>query len=92
MMIHSLKSVNLDAHMAESNSNRNVPQPWNKKSLQLKTAQADYSLDFINSDNLQEIEEGIKETTRGIDTANLAIALAIARIDREGNSSAPFCK
>ena len=41
------------------------------------------SLDFVHDDDLEKIEVGIKETQKGIDTANLAIALAIVRIDRE---------
>ena len=43
----------------------------------------DYALDYLYSENLEEIETGIQETTRGIDTANLVIALAITRIEQD---------
>lgn len=42
----------------------------------------DYSLDFLSSEDLDELEEGIKETIQGVDTANLVVAIAIAKIDK----------
>jgi len=69
--------------MGKSAAIVNELQPWNRISMGGKAAVTEYSLDFINSDSLNDVEEGIRETARGIDTANLAVALAIARIDRE---------
>ena len=43
----------------------------------------EYELDFLYSNKLNDIESGIKETLKGVNTANLAIALAIAKIDIE---------
>ena len=54
-----------------------------KYALPPSQAQRDYKLDFGRSDNLEEIEAGIKETARGLNWANLAICLAFAKIDRE---------
>lgn len=42
----------------------------------------EYSLDFLDSDDLSEIEEGIRQTQQGIVHANLAVAIALARIER----------
>ena len=52
----------------------------------------DYALDYLYSGILEEIETGIQETTRGIDTANLVIALAITRIDQEALYIQADCK
>lgn len=52
----------------------------------------EYTLDFVYSDKLEDIEEGIKETTKGMDTANLVVALAIARIDQEALYVQAGCK
>jgi len=40
-------------------------------------------VDFVFSEKLEDIEQGIIRTGRGVDTANLAIAVAIDRIERE---------
>lgn len=42
-----------------------------------------YSLDFINSNNLSEIEEGIKETIRGVVLAKTAVYKSLANIDKK---------
>lgn len=42
-----------------------------------------YNLDFLYSNDLEEIEEGIKETFQGVNFASLGICLAFAKIDRE---------
>lgn len=47
----------------------------------IKEERREYSLDFYRSQNLNEIEAGIRETQNGIQAASLAIALAIVRID-----------
>ena len=52
----------------------------------------DYSLDFISSEDLEEIEDGIRETLRGVDTANLAIAITIAKIDQLALYAQSGCK
>jgi len=54
--------------------------------------QGQFSLDFIYSDSLGEIEIGIKEATQGLNVANLAIALAIAKIDQEALYVQAKCK
>jgi len=61
--------------------------PWEKSKYDLHEKDSyekkQYSLDFVRSDKLEDIEEGIRETIRGVGTANLAIAVAIAKIERE---------
>lgn len=43
----------------------------------------EYSLDFLYSDNLEEIENGIKQAYLGVEASILVIALAIVKIERE---------
>jgi hypothetical protein len=42
-----------------------------------------FSLDFIDSDKLEEIERGIKETVRGVILSKTAICKSLANIDRK---------
>lgn len=50
------------------------------------------SLDYLYSDVLTEIEDGIAETMAGINQANLCVALAFAKIDREALYIQAGCK
>lgn len=50
------------------------------------------SLDYLRSDDLTTIEQGIKETVRGMDFSNLVVALAFAKIDREALYAQAGCK
>ena len=52
----------------------------------------DYALDYLYSEDLGEIETGIQETIRGIDTANLVVALAITRIEQQALYAQAGCK
>lgn len=54
-----------------------------KYALPPSQSQRDYKLDFVHSNNLEEIEAGIKETIRGVSWANLTLCLAFAKIDGE---------
>lgn len=44
---------------------------------------ARFSLDFIDSERLQEIESGIKETVRGVVLSKVAVCKALANIDKK---------
>jgi hypothetical protein len=60
----------------------NELQPWSRRKFATSKENFETRLDYLYSEDLEEIEDGIKETARGIDTASLAIALAIAKIDQ----------
>ncbi|KKM94583.1 hypothetical protein LCGC14_1196820 [marine sediment metagenome] len=49
----------------------------------LDTRDDKYSLDFLYSENLADIEAGIQETIKGLDMSILAVGLAFVKIDRE---------
>ena len=51
-----------------------------------------YDLDFLYSDKLDEIEEGIRETAKGVNMASLALSLAFAKIDSEALYLQAGCK
>ncbi len=42
-----------------------------------------FSLDFINSEKLEEIEAGIKETIRGVELSKAAVCKSLANIDKK---------
>lgn len=49
-------------------------------------------LDYIRSDDLATIEDGIRDTMRGVDVSQLVLALAFAKIDREALYIQAGCK
>jgi hypothetical protein len=49
-------------------------------------------LDYLQSNDLGTIEKGIRETTKGVDFANLVVALAFAKIDHEALYAQAGCK
>jgi hypothetical protein len=49
-------------------------------------------LDYLHSDDLGTIEKGIRDTTKGVDFANLVVAIAFAKIDREALYVQAGCK
>lgn len=49
-------------------------------------------LDYLHSDNLSMIEQGIKETVKGVDFSNLVVALAFAKIDQQALYAQAGCK
>lgn len=49
-------------------------------------------LDYLASDDLRTIEQGIRDTTKGVDFANLVVAIAFAKIDREALYIQAGCK
>ncbi len=67
--------------MARQRAIQNIPLETTKEVLEAPTDQ--YSLDFYNSDNLAEVENGIKDVQTGILTSHLAVSLGIANIDRK---------
>ncbi len=64
----------------------------NKYSPAIRQTTTGISLDYLKSDVLNEIEDGIKDTMEGINYANLAVALAFAKIDREALYAQADCK
>ena len=54
-----------------------------KYALPPSQSQKQYDLDFLYSNDLAEIEEGIKETFKGVNFANFGLCMAFAKIDRE---------
>jgi len=63
-----------------------------KYTLPVRQTEAGISFTFLYSDALDEIENGIKETMAAINRANLGIALAFAKIDREALYVQAGCK
>ncbi|WP_028973604.1 hypothetical protein [Spirochaeta cellobiosiphila] len=51
--------------------------------IQSKAYPIQLNVDFVFSPSLENIENGINTSVRGIDTVNLAIAVALDRIERE---------
>jgi hypothetical protein len=49
-------------------------------------------LDYLGSDDLNILEEGIKETMRGVNYARLVVGIAFAKIDREALYVQAGCK
>ncbi len=52
----------------------------------------DIPLDYLHSEDLNMIEQGIRETVKGVDFSNLVVALAFAKIDREALYIQAGCK
>jgi hypothetical protein len=49
-------------------------------------------LDYMQSNDLDTIEKGIRKTVKEMDFANLVVAMAFAKIDREGLYTQAGCK
>ncbi len=63
-----------------------------KYGLPVRQTRDEISFNFLNSDTLHDIENGIRDTLAAINRANLGIALAFAKIDREALYVQAGCK
>ena len=73
-------------------SNINTGIVRNKYSPPTRQTESGVTFDYLESDALNDLEDGIKETMSAMNRANLAIALAFAKIDREALYIQAGCK
>jgi hypothetical protein len=73
-LLDKINSLNSKiSHLKEINEQKTERSPATKM----------FTLDFIDSENLEEIEEGIRETVKGVVLSKAAVCEALAHIDKK---------